>query len=233
MAEKPIIFSGPMVRALMLGQKTQTRRVIKAGGSLPDFCGAGGQDSPDWNDPTCWGWEDHEHGDWVTLERDPGQRMSWRDWRGAFHVGDRLWVREAHAFVPAAAYRNSLFVEQRADPDDPDRAAIYREGFDLSRGGIRWRSSIHMPRWASRLTLVVRDVRVQRVQEISEEDARAEGVQLRRAPEGNEVVEWTAVQSFADVWNSIHGRGAWDANPWVCALTFTVHRCNIDAMGAA
>ena len=228
MTDRPMIFSAPMVRALMAGRKTQTRRVIKLNGYLPDFCGGRG----DREDPTCWGWEDPEHGDWVTLEKDPGQRMGWRDWRGAYRPGDRLWTREAHAFVPVSAYRNSLFVEQRPDPCDPIRAAIYREGFDRSTGSIRWRPSIHMPRWASRLTLLVTDVRVQRLQEISEADAVAEGVDAVSMDDVPRQAALSRRSDFAALWNSLHGPDAWDANPWCAAISFTVHRCNIDQMEA-
>ena len=159
--------------------------------------------------------------------------------------GMRLWVREAHAFVPASAYRNSLFVEQRTDTGDPDRAAIYREGFDRSTGGIRWRPSIHMPRWASRLTLVVTDVRVQRVREISEADAQAEGAKAGDWPDRPDCNcndddcmacgQYPALHTpaFRHIWNTIHGPDAWARNDWVAALTFTVHRCNIDHMEAS
>lgn len=233
MTDKPIIFSAPMVRALLDGRKSQTRRVIKLDGRRPEFCGPRGCEA----DPTCWGWEDSDHGDWVTLEGEPGQRMCWRDWRGAYAPGDRLWVREGHAMVPATAYRMSEGVAQNADPKDCDRACIYREGWDRSNGGFRWRSPIHMPRWASRLTLTVTDVRVQRVQEISEADAIAEGVVSAPFPGGE---RWsvaggyddawldTAREAFRCLWYRIHGPGAWGANPWVAAISFTVERRNID-----
>ena len=89
------------------------------------------------------------------------------------------------------------------------------------------RSPIHMPRWASRLTLTITDVRVQRLQEITAEDVTAEGIPFEAdalAP-----YEWS-VARFADLWNTIHGPDAWDANPWCAAISFTVHRCNIDKM---
>ena len=98
--------------------------------------------------------------------------------------------------------------------------------------GTRWRPSIHMPRWASRLTLTVTDVRVQRLQEISEEDARAEGAYPCEGGwsyGGSPLAGTTARGAFYCLWNSLHGPDAWSANPWVCALTFTVDRRNIDA----
>ena len=225
MSDKPIIFSAPMVRALLDGRKSQTRRRLKEQNSIADAVKIGG-------------------------------RYQWKSWKTGCILGDvalpyapgnRLWVREAHAFVPVSAYRNSLFVEQRTDPGDPDRAAIYREGFDRSTGSIRWRPSIHMPRWASRLTLLVTDVRVQRVQEISEADAQAEGAWLGRCScKAMREKETTPIgasfrqtwchkhgDSFPELWNDVQSKSrgtaySWVANPWVVALTFTVHRCNID-----
>ena len=213
MADKPIIFSAPMVRALLGGRKTQTRRVIKAAGRSPEFCG-GRYDAK--SDPECWGWEDHERGEWITLDQ-------WRRWNFVpFAPGDRLYVREAHAMVPSSAYRMSEGVSQAIDPSDRDRACVYREGWE--RCAPRWRPSIHMPRWASRLTLTVTDVRVQRLQEISETDALAEGA-MTEYGEGSVISHRRA---FNLIWNHLHGPGAWDANPWVAAYTFTVERGNID-----
>ncbi len=201
MSDRPIIFSAPMVRALLAGRKSQTRRVLK-----PPY---------------------------GTLEylRDG----TWRPISIKFFPGDRLYVREAHALVPSSAYRMSEGVEQAVDPSDPDLGCVFTAGWDRCKP--RWRPSIHMPRWASRLTLVVTDVRVQRLQEISEADAAAEG--LVSAYEGWATdaggSHWgnTAVNSYRVLWNDLHGPDAWDANPWVAAITFTVHHVNIDQMEAA
>ena len=206
MADRPIIFSAPMVRALMAGRKTQTRRILKPQPAPHVQVYRVGAD---------WDWRDGTRGGALRVPYAPG---------------DRLWAREAHAFVPASAYRNSLFVEQRADPADPDRAAIFREGFDRSTGGIRWRPSIHMPRWASRLTLLVSDVRVQRLQDITEADAYSEGAARWGADGPAGSVHYTACEDFARIWTRLHGPDAWGANPWVAALSFTVHRQNIDQM---
>jgi hypothetical protein len=242
--DRPILFSSPMIRALLDDRKTQTRRVLKLGGRRPDFLGGGGKGGTDWNDPTCWGWEDGEHGDWVTLEKEPMQRMGWRDCRGAYAPGDRLWVREAHALVPHTAYAHSEGVEMTAHAGTC-QAAIYREGFDRAQGGIRWRPSIHMPRWASRLTLAVTDVRVQRVRDISEKDARAEGVGMDTVVQldigdmpavrstWNGAVCTDHIDAMRETWAGLHGVGHWARNHWVVALTFTVHRGNIDQMEAA
>lgn len=175
---KPIIFSGPMVRAILEGRKSQTRRLLKPQpNSGPDGkmvnLGSG-----------SWGLSDGIlSGEWKLAS-----------------PGDRLWVREAWA------KDGDCPLQYRAGPHVADDAL-----------GVRWRPSIHMPRWASRITLEVTEVRVQRLQDISEEDARAEGVR------GNASGPWGCegvIEDFSDLWESIHGPGSWDANPWVAAITF-------------
>lgn len=202
MADRPIIFSAPMVRALLAGTKTQTRRRLKPQPESPRVGGAGLM-----------------RGRWV-----------WRDGYDGFPLGpiympfepgDRLWVREAFT-CEGQSEGEALF---RATVDDD--TGYYTEEI----AEIRWRSPIHMPRWASRLTLIVTDVRVQRLQDISEEDAVAEGCNSFPVPEGNEVRRMSARDAFGALWNSLHGPDAWGANPWVCAISFTVHRCNIDHVG--
>lgn len=205
MADKPIIFSAPMVRALLDGRKTQTRRVLK-----PPY---------------------------GTLEylRDG----TWRPICTKFFKGDRLYVREAHYITDDGDSGYAAFAE-----DQEGVAAHFAEmqtlmasypNIDWSKH-LRLRPSIHMPRWASRLTLIVTDVRVQRLHEISEADAVAEGIDRhgdRFSGYGKASDQWMgAIDSFASLWISIHGTEAWDANPWVCAITFTAHRCNIDQMEA-
>lgn len=190
MTDRPIIFSAPMVRALLDGRKTQTRRILKPAKysfdnniKLPDGANKG------------------------------EVRLNWA-------IGDRLWVREAVCWVSAHGWK------YRADNDD---LSDFRAQGEVSK----WAPSIHMPRHASRLTLIVSAVRVQRLQEISEADAQAEGAQAIGAEEGPDEDERSFVWGFQKLWTSIHGPGAWDANPWVCAIGFTVHRQNIDAMKEA
>ena len=212
MTDRPIIFSGAMVQSLLAGRKSMTRRILKP-------------PPPEWvtrmtHEGRCgWIGSGDGHG---TLMHVP------------YAVNDRLWVREAHAMVPATAYRMSDGVVQTVNPEDSDRACLYRTGFDRSTSGLRWRSPIHMPRWASRLTLVVSDVRVQRVQDISEADAQAEG--LVDVYEGwatdRDGRHWgpDARASYRVLWNDLHGEDAWDRNDWVAALTFTTHHQNINQM---
>ena len=187
MADRPIIFSAPMVSALLDGRKTQTRRIYRVPpGSYVE-------------QGRIWAMTDGcPHGD-AALPYAPG---------------DRLWVREAFTEVPMIGPR------YYATNDIP--------------ASFKKVSPIHMPRWASRLTLIVTDVRVQRLQEISDDDARAEGVlpdgfEGYRGHEGT-IGYPTAIWAFRHIWNSIHGPDAWDANPWVAAISFTAHRCNIDTM---
>jgi len=223
MTDRPIIFSGPMVKAMIDGRKTQTRRIIKIAGRWPDYVGPRGCT----DDPKCWGWEDSDHGDYVTIEREPGQRMGWRDWRGAYRVGDRLYVREAHYMTDNGDEQIAVYAEDEAEVvEHKALIARLRVSHALSETWaaphLKLRPSIHMPRWASRLTLMVTDVRVQRLQDISEDDARAEGAK-----------PWTGacqsyVTDFAAIWRAINGPDAWDANPWVAAISFTVQRLNID-----
>lgn len=204
MTDRPIIFSAPMVRALLAGTKTQTRRLA-------------------WRESVA---KMRDGGDMVCRAPSP-----WQDAK----PGDRLWVREN--FIGATGYDELLPSKFGNKPiwyaadGEPDRAKWWH----LSD---RTRPSIHMPRWASRLTLTVTEVRVQRLQEISEADSATEGlIQLpasrrwvvNRGEQYAGLARHTAKGRFADLWNSIQGPDAWDRNPEVVALTFTVARANIDA----
>jgi hypothetical protein len=144
-------------------------------------------------------------------------------------VGERLWVREACCIWGDAVY--------------------YREnepGVTAGLGGFaKWRPSIHMPRWASRLTLTVESVKVERLLDISEADAIAEGCaltaeqfalndELRQRPKPVHGDAWhlkSARGNFIETWCAIHGGiDSWDANPWVCAISFMIVKANIDAL---
>lgn len=186
MADRPIIFSAPMVRALLDGRKTQTRLVLKP--------------QPENASPALW----------------PGCC------RPYYAPGDRLWVRETWA--------HERLSPDPDNPDNPDPAEpmlLYRASYS-ERRGVFWRSPIHMPRWASRITLTVTDVRVQRVQEINEDDAAREGFPMP-ATEGHGSL--SPMTDFAEVWDDLHGHGSWASDPWVAAITFRVKRCNIDGGG--
>lgn len=227
MGDKPIIFSAPMVRALLDRRKSQTRRVLKPQPTLP------------------WGSASHAGQSWWTHDSLTGDVIE--TWRLPYAVGDRLYVREQ-----CATWGRGPEVEPVEFPvvyaaDDPEWDDIKHDARN-SKTGDEWkiRPSIHMPRWASRLTLTVTDVRVQRLQEISDADAWAEGCKQgdpwdssegffpaeEPSPDGKGIVGWDCARDwYADLWNSLHGPDAWDANPWVVALSFTVQRGNIDQIG--
>lgn len=211
MADRPIIFSAPMVRALMDGRKTQTRRVMNpqpSGIKSARTFGPGWAIAPESNRCTV-------------------------DFKApAFVFGDRLYVREA--WSGPYAWHNMKPADRRkcGSPQALD-VWYWADGNPECGDWESPRPSIHMPRWASRLTLTVTEVRVQRLQDISEDDAAAEGVHATRVmSEGYHLSSPSFVAMFEGLWNSLHGAEAWDANPWVVALTFTVQRGNIDQIGA-
>ena len=212
MTDKPLLFSGPMVRALLEGRKTQTRRILKIRGHKTfSFFGPSDTAGYDWH------------------LRDSQRR--WHDLRDAqlrqrlgYEPGDLIWVRETfnQSGFPWPNLAQGLGrLHYQADPD---------HGWQPYWG--RWRPSIHMPRWASRLTLLVTDVRVQRLQDISEADAVAEGCRGFVSADGEDGT--SPREEFQDLWNSLNAdRGyGWEANPWVCALTFEVHQGNIEKVAA-
>jgi hypothetical protein len=225
MTDRPIIFSAPMVRAILDGRKTQTRRILKPRKHASLIGG-------EWAD---------------SYVLDPGN-AEWLRAETPYAPGDRLWVREAHIrFDKHSCDAHVWYAAGANDPRDyPAKIAGVTEGDwplpEGPAGGAPYRvSPIHMPRWASRLTLLVDDVRVQRVQDISGEDAAAEGVEVPRCgceACGRSSVMCPAdasenVMEFARIWDSLHGPGAWDRNPWVAAVTFRAVLANIDAPEAA
>ena len=209
--EIPLLMSGPLVRATLAGLKTQTRRPIKR------------ENKPDpgfeWAECLCRE-IDPSDTPCVTCEaRFPGLPSA----------GDKLWVRETFAIVhgcrdPETGYIDDWMVPRDIPKDNSGGfwAALHRanDRFEESQEdrGFSWRPMIHMPRWACRLVLPLVSVRVERVQSITETDARAEG--LRRTENG-----WTdgatgydvtsARAAFQELWASIYGQEAWDSNPWV------------------
>lgn len=225
MTDRPILFSGPMVRALLDGRKTQTRRVLQPQPPSNVIRVDRSLRGPQWHDMIDVD-GGYENADFLQV---------------AYAVGARLWVREAHTLLPRTAYRGSVgtgTIEQVEHPTDGYTAAVFREGFDRS-GRPRWRPGIHMPRWASRLTLTITDARVQRLQEISEADAIAEGAEVCRLPgiDGGVMVHTdhpcvtvSPGRWYRQLWDSLNAaRGfGWDANPWVVAVSFTVEHRNID-----
>ena len=205
MKDRPILFSAPMVRAILAGRKTVTRRVMKPHPNHVE------RRDGEWLDV----WEQEISGEGArSVEYEARERVI----RCPYGVpGDRLWVRETWGYFGGDEY---LYQHSRA-------AVGYRADHldHLPIPGGRWRPSIHMPRWASRLTLDVVSVRVERVQEIRCHDIRAEGVACPEHdfPGGFCVSECRSLRrAFADLWDSINAaRGfGWDANPWVFRVEF-------------
>ncbi len=207
MKERPILFSGPMVRAILEGRKTQTRRVVKPRHYWH-------MDHRD--DGTQWPYFD----DYVYAEPDPVEVLC------PYGVpGDRLWVRETWRLIAWDGDAQTVGVDYPAD--GPDGEARYIETADhlalarrlLSR---RKRPSIHMPRWASRITLQVTGVRVERVQDICDADAMAEGVDWSGLVDRTGLTKGGAVDTFRALWDSINAKRGygWGVNPWVWVVTF-------------
>lgn len=202
--ERPILFSSAMVRALLRDEdpKTQTRRVFKqaVGPSLSVDCDERGVAELSWLHGDGPGHEVHER-----IERLPCP----------YGVpGDHLYVRETwqHSNHPFGPYEPDCDVFYRADYlDDPLGPDLER-----SKDGIRrqWRPSIHMPRAASRITLEVTGVRVERLQDIGESDAQAEGVGLS----DDQIYPYTF--AFATLWEQLNGKGSWSADPYVWVVEF-------------
>ena len=196
MTERPILFSAPMVRALLAGTKTQTRRVVKPRKD-PDFgCQmAPGEIAGDEN-----------------LERlSPYGKP-----------GDRLWVRET--WMPDPPIDDSWASTQWAGCRDGKIAGVperFRHprfcnyAADWLHGPVSWTPSIHMPRWASRILLEITSVRVERLQDITRGDAMAEGCPFPNMANATSPRDW-----YAALWEEINGGGSWDANPWVWVLEF-------------
>lgn len=179
MKERPILFSSPMVRAILECRKTQTRRVVKPQPVSVNSCG-------------------------VPFFPDGGGPVDYRLCPYGT-VGSRLWVRETWA--PTSVKDNCVYLA-----DFRDRRGDYWGSVASAPEDVRWRPSIHMPRFASRITLEITGVRVERLQEISEDDARSEGW---HPEDGQGPCEW-----YEDLWNTIHGPDSWSANPWVWVIEF-------------
>lgn len=239
MAIKPITFSAPMVRALLAGTKTQTRRLIA---QPPEGCSIHymlGAES------------------WLPPEKQTPLRHLWEAWRGPlfdakpkkalagqftvkmrYAPGDQVYVREhwsshpAFDGIPPRDLKRGSMIYTRAD------GAWHNEGDWIGAPYGKHRQAMHMPRWASRMWLEVTDVRVQRLQDISEADAIAEGISLYTDGwhfEPNtepfvRLVGASAIGMYQWLWNSLHTEPCtrWEDNPWVVAYSFNVHRGNVD-----
>ncbi|MEL5451106.1 hypothetical protein PTR41_14645 [Serratia bockelmannii] len=218
MKERPVIFNGEMVRAILDGRKTQTRRVMKV---QPESSGFGLRfitESLNNRDTGKYFWS---QSDACGINKPRSKLFACPFGQ----VGDRLWVREAYQgplfnfdqmetyLEDTSKFERPEFCEYRADGG---KTPEYYDADDNLRYG--WKPSIHMPRWASRILLEITAVRVERLNDISEEDARAEGV----APSQHIITPPEALYrvGFLKLWQSIYGEESWRANPWVWVIEF-------------
>lgn len=230
MKERPILFSTPMVQAILDGSKTQTRRVIKG---APTEAGYGAFLQP--STTPGIGYAGFCKG---PSAESPGLGCV----KCPYGVpGDRLWVREAWMLptppdegMIAVDYRACLeaetqgcdrvFLDDVTDAMLQDALRIWDADVRHARSG--WRPGIHMPRWASRLLLEITDVRVERLQSISEADAQAEGapaefeVDLATFVHGKAIPSSTHYLGFKHLWRDINGEDSWQANPWAWVVSF-------------
>lgn len=207
--ERPILFSGGMVMAILEGRKTQTRRVMKPQPKHPAVSQSDAY-------PLSW----YGHGD---LGIDP------EVWNCPYGVpGDRLWVRETWWSIPEPSVSDLRDgADTWPEPTGPQeqRVAYAADGDDpvsVRQWGWKLRPSIFMPRWASRITLEITDVRVQRVQEISAADCAAEGIRSRGIDPPCIASALLYLSDYQELWDSINAKRGfgWEANPWVWALSF-------------
>jgi hypothetical protein len=256
MADHPTLFSAPMVRAIIReikqpgSGKTQTRRVLK---------GAWQHALEGHDEVLTWFAPAHVPKEGIINEW--AQSGIWARKNGPrgynrhlgyvpFRPGDRLWVREAWRLPDTfdadspAQFAAGIGEIGCTGPNglvrfEADGCDAWRDTYGTLPVG-RLRASMHLPRSLSRLTLYVTDVRVQRLQDISEEDALAEGAYVaKRSGRVSDDYATMAVAGhwfasgrswYADLWNRINGPGAWEANPWICAISFIPKLGNIDAI---
>lgn len=218
MKERPILFSAPMVRAILEGRKTQTRRIVKPEHEVPDafaWVPEKGNASYARDGWWCARVPGPTDGHWVT---------------GAAHCpyggpGDRLWVRES--FQPLLADGVDW---SDADYSTGEGYAInyvatngVKEFYDCRNDKAfcaRITPSIFMPRWASRITLQITDVRVERLHEITESDAEAEGALMGYDGPYSFHQAFNFRGGFMNLWQTIHGADSWKSNPWVWVVNF-------------
>ena len=237
MTERPILFSAPMVRAILKGDKTQTRRVMKVQPQGHYWKTLPGYQLKHTEAVMANGKVAVKFRHTIPQNPSPDFENAWISCPYGV-PGDLLWVRETVAHGEGLKYHVAYKADSQCgawgwDGDGNPLFSLHGhvlEGdagravgnYGMHRYGKRWTPSIHMPRWASRIRLRIRDVRVERLQDINEDDAITEGVKPCTSTgwNGENLVVMTAREAFADLWNDINGPGAWDDNPWVWALSF-------------
>ena len=222
MAIKPILFNTEMVRAILDGRKTVTRRLVKPQPKSKLCYTFAGSDCGTWGYPSktaheSWG-EEYRLPDNITKED------FWKRWNPPYHTDDVLYVRETWSPIYPDKESNEVcgYIYKEDSLEEYDNR--YPDGEDYQWGG-KWRPSIHMPKEAARIWLKVTDVRVERLQEITEEQIGREGVEVEYPHVLNGEEKRYA---FSTLWNSTVkksdlDRYGWNANPWVWVIEF--ERC--------
>ena len=201
MKEHPILFSTGMVRAILDGRKTQTRRAVRPQYELIGTCHFS---------PTGYAeYERYIRGSHWIMGCTCRPVKNFYGW-----IGDRLWVRETWT----AGRIDSPVPIDVISMMNPRETALYYKVAESPQKVFRWRPSIHMPRWASRITLEIVNVRVEHVQEITEQDAKCEGA----ADVGDKWRGFSYVDGFHFLWDHINAKRGfgWDVNPWVWVIEF-------------
>ena len=194
MRERPILFSGPMVRAILSGQKTQTRRAVKSTGMYAIDASIHGEE----------------------VARRELAALATRCPYG--QAGDQLWVREAFSGPHCMDASDGCKAVPPSKWGDCSRIWYWADGNPTEGDWTRPRPSIHMPRWASRILLEITAVRVERLQDISETDAEAEGIQ--EIVDAGVDHDGTPRDAYRALWEQINGADSWSANPWVWVVEF-------------
>ena len=208
MKERPILMSGEMVRAILEGRKTQTRRVVKP---QPTCCSEVTSIEHHEN-PKCHNW----------LAKINGATLGIMQIGCKYGVpGDRLWVKERHAYVWGtyfpSGHKDVIYFADCVRDDSEERDGWWIAERFISNP-LKWKPSIFMPRRASRITLEIVSVKVERLCDISEEDAKAEGV---NGMFGKSAISDPAYRvDYRLLWEKINGAGSWEKNPWVWVVEF-------------
>lgn len=218
MTDIPILFSAPMILALIAGRKTQTRRPLYTIGKHTDGGRRMFRTTPSGEDLPY-----HPPGRLEALE----EQWNLSRWPKA-KPGDRLWVRES--ISAASNDQGGRWFSYAADGKEVWPITEWTR----DRNAV---PSIHMPRWASRLTLVITANRIERLQDISEADAIAEGwpYPLENLPKRGGMMPASETRPnfwYSGLWTAINGPGSWSQNPWVSVLSFEVQKRNIDSEAA-
>lgn len=229
--ERPILFNAEMVKAILSGNKTQTRRIMRRQPDAVEYFKRGEVTAD----------TDAKHAILRCYDNPKGFKNCASGWSAdatyktpfsEFNVGDQLWVRETFCYgridefdstEPAARY---LYVDDSGDYCGLPVYPIYKQ-YVISEGieddEVKWKPSIHMPRWACRIVLEITKIRIERLQDITKEDAKAEGFDYSTHPSAIKMGYAVGARTnFRHTWEEIYGTTSWNQNPWVWVVEFKV-----------